>query len=157
MGTNGLPDIYTLSPRPVALRLRVYIYQVNHKCTWYNYYVPLPCTIVRGQALSSSNLCYQWCCSIYNFTYCIWFWVWIVTFTLCCCTCSWFWNFNCGLDFRSLPVSKYSNEIILKKPWKLNSEVSKTYAMYKLLRLNYKITLTRDSNILARYVSKLMQ
>ena len=33
------------------------IYQVNHKCTRYNYYVPLPCTIVHGRALSTANLC----------------------------------------------------------------------------------------------------
>ena len=33
--------------------------QVNHKCTWYNYYIPLPCVVMCGWALSSSSFCYQ--------------------------------------------------------------------------------------------------
>ena len=54
MGTSGLPDICTRSPRATGLRAKgvyirqttlrakgVYVYQENHKCTWYNYYVKL--------------------------------------------------------------------------------------------------------------------
>ena len=40
MGTSGLPDIYTRSPRAAGPRAEsVYMSQANHKCTWYNYYV----------------------------------------------------------------------------------------------------------------------
>ena len=42
MGTSGLPDIYTRSPRAAGPKAEgVYVYQANHECTWYNYYVTL--------------------------------------------------------------------------------------------------------------------
>ena len=40
---SGLPDIYTLIYKPKARgpQARGCMYQANHKCTWYNYYVTL--------------------------------------------------------------------------------------------------------------------
>ena len=42
MGMSGLPSIYIQSPRITGTRA-VGVYQANHECTWYNYYVTLPC------------------------------------------------------------------------------------------------------------------
>ena len=43
------------------------IYQANHECIWYNYYVTLSCANcpLRGQVLSNSNIIHQWHFSIY--------------------------------------------------------------------------------------------
>ena len=41
MGMSGLPDIYTQARGPARAEGVYTVYQVNHKCTWYNYYVTL--------------------------------------------------------------------------------------------------------------------
>ena len=55
MGTSGLPDIYTRSQRAAGLRTEG-VYQVNHECTWYNYYITLPCTNCVGECSAAQTL-----------------------------------------------------------------------------------------------------
>ena len=54
MGTCGLPDIYTLGP--AALWLCVYIYQANHSCPWYNYYIYHLSTVVLNSRDWNGNV-----------------------------------------------------------------------------------------------------
>ena len=89
------------------------IYQANHKCIWYYYYVTLPCTnCARASAKQLKVYAQMMLLYLYIDAYCIWFWVWNVMFILYWTMYSWLRNFDCV--FKCIYVLKLqSNKIIM--------------------------------------------